>query len=223
MNWAFNMFPLLHPALSNHYAKMAGLTNLDHCVTMTWAISNDLQWAREYISISDGVHLIQERDWGIADADFVAYTDTCLTGLGYWVPKDNLDFSGFMPEELPSEWIYYWEALGIISALSYAVDHIPKGSQLVIHTDNTNTQAMFNTLTIKPVYNSLIRFTIDLLIVTDCELQVLYVPSEENGIADALSRCCYMSNIYSCKNTVYAVINAISKPTATVIVTPAQS
>jgi hypothetical protein len=46
---------------------------------------------------------------------------------------------------------------------------------------------MFNTLAIKPLYNVLVKFAVDLLIATDCDLWVLYVSSEENGVADALS------------------------------------
>jgi hypothetical protein len=60
MNLSFNVFPLLRPALNNLYAKTAGLTDWDHQMTMTWSVSNDLKWAREYINVSNGVHIIQE-------------------------------------------------------------------------------------------------------------------------------------------------------------------
>jgi hypothetical protein len=83
MNWAFNVFPLLQPGLSNLSAKMAGLKDFNRQVTMTWSVSNDLKWAREYINISNGIHIIQEQDWPIGDANFVTYTDACLSGLGF--------------------------------------------------------------------------------------------------------------------------------------------
>jgi hypothetical protein len=54
---------------------------------MTWSVSNDLKWVREYINISDGIHIIQEWDWPIGDMNFVAYTDACLSGLGFWIPR----------------------------------------------------------------------------------------------------------------------------------------
>jgi hypothetical protein len=50
-----------------------------------------------------------------------------------------------------------------------------------------NMQSMFNTLAVMPLYNLLAKFAIDLLIATDCNLWVLYVPSKGNGVADALS------------------------------------
>jgi hypothetical protein len=188
MNWGFNVFPLLRPGLSNLYAKMTGLKDFDRRVTMTWPVSNDLRWARDYIKVSNGIHIIRERDWTVEDADFVGYTDACLTGLGFWIPESALGFYGLVPDTVPSEWIYYREALGIASTLHHAVDYVPRGSRIVIYTDNTNAQAMFNTLAVKPLYNSLVKFGVDLLIATDCNLRVLYVPSEENGVADALSR-----------------------------------
>jgi hypothetical protein len=107
--------------------------------------------------------------------------------LGFWIPRSALGFYSLVPNDLPSKWIYYCEALGIVSALHYMVDHVPRGSWIVIYTDNMNAQSMFNTLAVMPLYNSLAKFAVDLLIAIDCNLRVLYVPSEGNRVADALS------------------------------------
>jgi hypothetical protein len=61
------------------------------------------------------------------DADFIAYADACLSGLGFWILRNDLGFYSLVPNDIPSEWIYYREALGVISALHYAVDHILQG------------------------------------------------------------------------------------------------
>jgi hypothetical protein len=70
---------------------------------MTWLVLNDLKWVREYINISNGIHIIQEWDWSIGDANFVAYINVCLSGLGIWILKSALGFYSLMPNNLPSE------------------------------------------------------------------------------------------------------------------------
>lgn len=74
---------------------------------MTKAISLDLSWARRHIEHLDGIHLITERDWDLDKADFLAYSDACLTGMGFWIPELHEGYYANVPHDTPSEWIYY--------------------------------------------------------------------------------------------------------------------
>lgn len=103
MNWSFNVYPLLRPSLSNLYAKLRSLVRLEDRVKMTKAILEDLKWAKGHLVNSDGIHIIQERDWSVEDADFIAYSDACLTGLGFYIPSDHQGYYGDVPPETPSK------------------------------------------------------------------------------------------------------------------------
>ena len=51
-----------------------------------------------------------------------------------------------------------------------------------------NTVDIFRSLRCLPPYNHLLKQAVDILIEHDYTLRVLYVPGEENVVADALSR-----------------------------------
>jgi hypothetical protein len=111
-----------------------------------------------------------------------------LTGLGIFIPDSNLGLWCELEEDLPSEWIYYWELWGVVSAIHYAIEHLGlEDDKIVIYTDNTNSVDAFNTLSVEPIYNPMLRFAVNLLIKSDCQLWVLYIPGPENGVVDALS------------------------------------
>lgn len=190
MNWALNVFPLLRPALCNVYGRMRTRRNTTGRIKVTRAMSDDLDWARRHIETSDGVLLLHSRDWDIDDPTVITiYTDACLTGLGIFIPDSNLGFWCDIDYELPSDWIYYRELWGVVTAIHYAAEHLDlDDDRVVIFTDNTNVVDAFNTLAVEPIYNPMLRFAVDLLIKTQSQLRVLYVPGPENEVADALSR-----------------------------------
>jgi len=190
MNWALNVFPLLRLALCNVYGRMRTRRNTTGCIKVTRAMSDDLDWARRHIETSDGVLLLHSRDWDIDDPTVITiYTDACLTGLGIFIPDSNLGFWCDIDYELPSDWIYYRELWGVVTAIHYAAEHLDlDDDRVVIFTDNTNVVDAFNTLAVEPIYNPMLRFAVDLLIKTQSQLRVLYVPGPENEVADALSR-----------------------------------
>jgi hypothetical protein len=190
MNWALNVFPLLRPALCNVYDRMRSRSKATGRMKVTRAMSNDLDWARRHIEESDGVLLLRARDWEIDEPTVVTiYTDACMTGLGIFILDYNMGFWCVIDDSLPSEWIYYRELWGVVTALHYAIEHLGlEDDKIVIFTDNTNSVDAFNTLAVDPIYNPMLRFAVDLLIKSRCQLRVLYVPGQENEVADALSR-----------------------------------
>lgn len=189
INWALNVFPLVRPCLSNLYAKLRGLTRLQDKVKMTRAISDDLEWGKGHIERSSGIYIITARDWKLSEADYVAYADACLTGLGFWIPKHHLGFYAEVPYGTPTEWIYFREMWAVLSALCYAVeDQQLRGKKLLIYTDNTNTRDAFHTLSADPTHNHIMKKAADLLISSDNQLRVLHIDGELNIVADALSR-----------------------------------
>ena len=83
-NWALNVYPLLRPALSNIYAKMAH-AKPDKPLTKLYvnnSIHSDLLWAIDHLSRLPGTCILRSLDWDISDADLTAYCDTSLLG---WV------------------------------------------------------------------------------------------------------------------------------------------
>ncbi|KAF7761778.1 hypothetical protein Agabi119p4_9770 [Agaricus bisporus var. burnettii] len=181
MNWAFNVFPLLRPCLSNIYAKIWSLTDSSKRVTVSRA--------KKHISRSSGVHLLEARDWSPDDGDVIVYTDACLTGLAFYLPSYKMGYHADVPPDVPSEWIFYHEKWAVLSAIHHIVVQLKMTNEkIVVYTDNINTVDVYNTLYALPFYNPLLQNAIDLLLSSHCQICVLYVPTEQNQIADALSR-----------------------------------
>ncbi|KAJ3567810.1 hypothetical protein NP233_g6124 [Leucocoprinus birnbaumii] len=186
--WSFNVFPMLRPMVSNVYQKLNETRSSERRIRVTKEVAMDLKWGRQYVEESDGIHILKEHDWTFDDADMVVYTDASNFGMGFWVKSLHLGFWSRVSDDLPSEWIYYREALTLVSAVSYATSVLAHDSRIVMFTDNTNVQAMFNSLGVKPLYNTMVKNAVDNLIATKCQLWVMYVPGEDNQVADALSR-----------------------------------
>ena len=62
INWSFNVFPLLKPALSNIYTKIAGKTKSHAKIFISKAVVRDLSWFVSHVQASDGVHLFEDAD-----------------------------------------------------------------------------------------------------------------------------------------------------------------
>ena len=61
------------------------------------------------------------------------------------------------------------------------------GCWIAIYTNNANTVAMFDSLRAQPQYNPLLLTSVDLAFKNDVCFWVFHIPSEQNGITDALS------------------------------------
>jgi hypothetical protein len=187
-NWALNVFPLLRPALNNVYAKMRGKDKRDQRVYINNAIRDDLIWALSHIEKSDGVHLFKSFSWTPSLADYVIYCDACPEGMGFWYPSSKEGYYAATPVNAPTNAIFYFESLCVVSALVNAQAKAPRGSKILIYTDNANAVDIFRSLRCLPAYNPLLKHAMDILLQNDYSLRVLHVPGENNVVADALSR-----------------------------------
>jgi hypothetical protein len=192
-NWALNVYPLLKPALSNVYAKMAH-SKPDKPLTKLYvnnAIRSDLLWAVDHLSRLPGTRVLQSVDWDLRTADITAFCDASLNGLGFWFPGLSTGFWSPVPEDPPKDTIFYFEALCVLSAIIHAASLAFPVNKLVIYMDNLNTVHMFNSLSALPAYNGILKDAIDQLlsdINNPIQLRVIHIAGESNTIADALSR-----------------------------------
>jgi hypothetical protein len=188
INWSFNVFPLLKPALSNVYAKMAGKSESHAKIFVSKAVVRDLCWFKSHVQQSNGVYLFEDVDWDVTQADVIAYSDACLTGLGFFFEHSKQGFQCLVPQQPPKDTIFYLEALAVVSVID-AITSLPSiPARLLIFSDNTNTVDIFHSLRSLPPYNDLLKFTITLLIKHNISLRVVHIPGIDNSIADFLSR-----------------------------------
>ena len=187
-NWALNVFPLLRPALNNIYAKLRGKQNSTQRVYNNNTIRDDLMWAIHHIKRSDGVHLLKSLAWSAPMADFTIYCDACPEGMGFWYPLLKEGYYAPTPVNVPSNVIFYFESLCVLSALHHVQTKAASGAKILIYTDNSNTVDIFRTLRCLPAYNHLLKSAVDVIIDNDFSLRVLHVPGDQNTVADALSR-----------------------------------
>ena len=132
--------------------------------------------------------MFEDVDWDQSQADVVAYSDACLSSLGFFFENSRTGFQCLVPQRPPKDSIFYFEALAVVSVVDAAtrMREIPR--RLLIYSDNTNTVNVFHLLRVLPPYNQLLKFTVSLLIQHAISLRVVYVPGVDNVVADSLSR-----------------------------------
>jgi hypothetical protein len=188
INWYFNVFPLLKPTLSNVYDKIRGKSESHAKIFVSKAVVRDLDWFVSHVKRSNGVYLFQDVDWGVHQADVIAYADACMSGLGFFLEHSREGFQSKIPHDPPRGTIFYFEALAVVSVID-AMAHLPSvPAHLLVFSDNTNTVDIFHSLRSLPPYNDLLRFAVSLLIEHDISLRVVHVPGVNNVVADSLSR-----------------------------------
>ena len=188
VNWSFNVFPLLKPALANVYAKIAGKTESHAKIFVSKAVIRDLHWFASHVQKSDGLYLFEDVDWDVKEADVTAFSDACMSSLGFFIENTKQGFQCSIPENPPKDSIFYFEALAVVSVVDMVTQMPNVPSKLLIFSDNTNTVNIFNSLRSLPIYNELLKFTVSILIKFNISLRVTYIPGPDNIIADSLSR-----------------------------------
>jgi len=76
---------------------------------------------------------------------------------GFLVPRDGDGFLGTHSQGWRRAFIFYFEALCVLSALYHADLSTPYASRILIYTDNQNTVDIFNSLRAMPEYNHILK------------------------------------------------------------------
>jgi hypothetical protein len=187
LNWSFNIFPMMRPALNNLYPKIAGK---EQPLMKIWVNNNvcaDLNWAMSHLRESLAIRLLSCVTWDAEDADETLFCDACMQGLAFWYPRRRQGFYSPVPTATAREIIFFYETLAVTSA----VDNLQQGgtnySKIVIYTDSMNTVDIFNTLRCQPEFNPMLRFCVDVFLGKHWDVRVLHVPGMQNEVADAIS------------------------------------
>ncbi|KAJ7607842.1 hypothetical protein DFH06DRAFT_1018242, partial [Mycena polygramma] len=97
------------------------------------------------------------------------------------------------PNSRPDDLIFYFESFCVCWCLHQIAALVRSNGRTVVRkitiwTDNSNTYDIFNSLRAKPLYNEILKSSVDVLIANDFKLRVLLIPGKKNVVADALSR-----------------------------------
>ena len=190
MNWAFNVYPRVRPALNNFYPKLKGRRDSTSVIWVNNSIRDNFSWAIRTLESSSGVHLLKSIYWGSDEATLTVFCDACPAGMGFWYPELNVGFYSPTPCYEHPDLIFYFEALCVHSALVDCHHRTAnRGTgRFIIYTDNSNTVDIFSSLQALPPYNHLLKMAMDILNLGDSDMRVLHISGVDNAVADALSR-----------------------------------
>ncbi|TDL26836.1 hypothetical protein BD410DRAFT_704500, partial [Rickenella mellea] len=108
--------------------------------------------------------------------------------LGFWIPSLDTGYFSDLPQACDTDGIFYYEAVAICCAIHHVAATLPNCRRLVVYSDSHNSVDIFNSYRASKIYNSLLKFAVDILIQHKVDLRVIHIPGEDNPIADALSR-----------------------------------
>ena len=66
--------------------------------------------------------------------------------MGFWYPVSKEGYYAPTPVNVPTDVIFYFEALCVLSALNHVKMFAPPGSKVLIYTDNANCVDIFRSL-----------------------------------------------------------------------------
>ena len=67
INWALNVYPQMHPALSAIYAKISGKSQTFASIQINNDVRRKLAWFITHIKASDGMHFLKSVVWSPHD------------------------------------------------------------------------------------------------------------------------------------------------------------
>lgn len=147
-----------------------------------------MNYLGHHIAQSTGVHLLENLHWDPSLANITIYCDACLSGMGFYVPHLHLGFCASTVDSGDEEFIFFHEALCVLSALAWVDQTYREPQRLILYTDNSNSVDIFNTLSASPRLNPILISACNISLSSFHDFKVLFIPGYQNTIADALSR-----------------------------------
>jgi len=155
-------------------------------VPVPFEVQKDICWWDKFLSQYNGISIMVYEDWSMPDAVFS--TDACLSGCGGIFDGNyfHADFPSFVREK---DWsIAVLELLGVIVALKLWA-HNFKSKRIRIYCDNESVVQILNTGKSKCLLlQEGLREVCFLMALAQCEIRAVHLSSEENRVADCLSR-----------------------------------
>lgn len=199
---------------------------------LTGSAVSDLCWWQEWLPYFNGIRLLDDSDRPVAHI----WTDASSLGIGgFWYAGDVSDWHAALP--VPQEQAFYAprrDGLHInvaeteaAAALIKAVAGLGTYGRAVVHVDNTTAESALRSGTGRSQGAMVhIRAALGAAAAADLDLAVVRVTSEDNGLADALSRADWPTIANLCPNwqvplrpsrprTLYAGSGHVAGPPAT--------
>ncbi|KAH7918235.1 hypothetical protein BV22DRAFT_1186828 [Leucogyrophana mollusca] len=191
LNWALNVYPLLHPGLCAIYSKIVGKQSPSAPLWINHAVVEELLWVVHHLTTSEGIFFLKSVPWMASSAApdiFQVMCDASGVAMAFWYPSLGLGFQLLLP---PHPWrgtILFHEALAVCSAIHEAGHHFPRGSRLAVFTDNMNTVHMFNSLAADPDYNPILILAVNVILASRINVHIFHIAGVDNIVADHLSQ-----------------------------------
>jgi hypothetical protein len=64
--------------------KIKGKTQSHAKIFVSKAVIQDLSWFVSHVQRSDSMYLVEDVNWDVQRADVTAYSDACMSGLGFF-------------------------------------------------------------------------------------------------------------------------------------------
>lgn len=183
-NWGLNCFPLGRWALQSSWDKMAGKTLRNALVPSNSTSRADLKWLAAAFSSWDGRQLLDSFSWKLDEANITFFCDACPTGIGLWIPKENIGYTFSLPP--PSRDIYWAELTAVVSCIMISKER--SAHKVVVFTDSENVVDLFSSHRAIDTVRQMFKTAVDLMLNFKMDIKVKHVPGERNVIADNLSR-----------------------------------
>jgi len=116
-----------------------------------------------------------------------AYTDASGMGMGIWFFEENVAYQASLPDAPPGAQIFFFEALATCSAIHLSTCFAAIRC-IRLYKDSSNTFDMFNSFRALPLYNPILRSSVDVLGDSKIHLWVHHITGEDNIVTDLVSR-----------------------------------
>lgn len=201
-NWALNILPFAKFSLRSSYKKTRGKERRHALIWINKEVHSDISWMLNEVLNAPPLFLLDPAldDWSPSQADVILYSDACLvaskprrssivmgSGIGFTCTINGARHSFFHRSASPISSIIYAEALGVFSAIVWALE-TGAFKRILIYCDNAAVVYAFDSGKTSDELFGVIRTTFDLLNRHGCDLRVRHVHGVKNYYADLLSR-----------------------------------